>query len=63
MKINFKPYGQDARLPKIGSICLCECSGFCKEGVIAAEYTRDGFVFSGHGNINEHITGYVTLEF
>ncbi len=63
MKVNFKKY-DSAKKPniEIGSTCLCQCSSFCEEGVITAEYTREGFVFSGHGNIDEHVTGYVVLD-
>lgn len=66
MKVNFKKYDTNKPLlnkPDVGDICLCECGGFCQEGVITAEYTSEGFVFSGHGNIDQYVTGLVVLDF
>lgn len=65
MQIEFKKYSHDKPLlnpPKIGQLYLCECMQFCSEGVVAAEYTKEGFVFSGHGNVDKYITGWVLLE-
>jgi len=61
MQIKFKEYNEGNK-PQRGDICLCKCPGFCEEGVITAEYTRDGFVFSGHGNIDRYVTAYVVLD-
>lgn len=66
MEIEFIKYASDKPLlekPEIGDVCLCNTPGFCPEGAITAEYTSHGFEFSGHGNIDEYVTGYIVLEF
>ena len=65
MKVKFKKY--ESGLPPSPSIdnesiCLCECPEFCEEGAVVAKFTEEGFVFSGHGNIDQYVTGYVVLE-
>lgn len=62
MTIKFKKYGPNSK-PDIGDLCLCECGGFCEEGAIVAKFTKDGFYFSGHGDIeDQYITGFVVLD-